>query len=232
MKEWLKDDVFKTLTATHERLWESLSTVIPRFPTLESTDLWRETYLNNLLLWENAVKHTLDAESTLIEQWTKQVGSQHNVPAPLSEWMQQVEEVMRQWIQTQTDLWDECFRILKSSGEFAQPLAEQEVTETESSEETTTQTESIKEASVAKPVDVVSQSPDKDDLKMISGLGPALEKKLNAYGITSYRQIAGLTEEQINHIETSVIRLSGRIHRDKWIEQAKQLHFKKYHERL
>lgn len=71
-----------------------------------------------------------------------------------------------------------------------------------------------------------------DDLKLMSGIGPVLEGKLNAAGIVRYRQIAVLMDADIDHLESEVLHLSGRIRRDDWIEQAKALHFKKYGERI
>ena len=41
----------------------------------------------------------------------------------------------------------------------------------------------------------------KDDLQVIKGIGPFIEEKLNALGITTYRQIANMTaklEDQVN----------------------------------
>jgi poly(hydroxyalkanoate) granule-associated protein len=76
------------------------------------------------------------------------------------------------------------------------------------------------------------QPQGKDDLKAISGIGTVLENKLNADGIVSYRQIATLNPEDIERIETKVIHSTGRIARDKWVKQAKELHFKKYNEKL
>ncbi|HOB61355.1 MAG TPA: phasin family protein [Candidatus Competibacteraceae bacterium] len=73
---------------------------------------------------------------------------------------------------------------------------------------------------------------EKDDLKLITGIGPVLEGKLNAAGIDSYRQIAVLTDADIERLETEAINLSGRIHRDDWVGQAKELHAKKYGEQL
>jgi poly(hydroxyalkanoate) granule-associated protein len=73
---------------------------------------------------------------------------------------------------------------------------------------------------------------EKDDLKMISGIGPVLEGKLNADGVRSYRQIAVLTDADIDRLESEVIHFSGRIRRDDWIGQAKELHAKKYGEQL
>ena len=69
---------------------------------------------------------------------------------------------------------------------------------------------------------------EKDDLKMINGIGPALEGKLNAAGFCAYRQIANLTDADVNRLEAEVIHLRGRIHRDDWIGQAKALHVRKY----
>ncbi|MDG4551214.1 MAG: phasin family protein [Candidatus Contendobacter sp.] len=69
---------------------------------------------------------------------------------------------------------------------------------------------------------------EKDDLKLISGIGPVLEGKLNGAGITTYQQIAALTEDGIERIESEVINSSGRVHREDWIGQAKTLHLEKH----
>jgi len=70
----------------------------------------------------------------------------------------------------------------------------------------------------------IAQAPVRqDDLKMISGVGPGLEKKLQDVGIVSYAQIAALTDVEITELETNVIKFSGRIKRDDWIGQATQL---------
>ncbi len=61
-----------------------------------------------------------------------------------------------------------------------------------------------------------------DDLKAISGVGPKLESALNEAGIFHYWQIAGLTAEQIEALD-SKLDFRGRIARDNWIEQARQL---------
>ncbi|TYC54067.1 polyhydroxyalkanoate depolymerase [Rhodobacterales bacterium] len=72
--------------------------------------------------------------------------------------------------------------------------------------------------------EILLQKPDgvADDLKAISGVGPKLESALNEAGIFHYWQIAGLTDEQIEALD-SKLDFRGRIARDKWIEQARQL---------
>jgi large subunit ribosomal protein L21 len=61
-----------------------------------------------------------------------------------------------------------------------------------------------------------------DDLKKITGVGPALEKKLLEAGITTYAQIAAWTEEDIAGYEEK-LSLGGRVERDDWVAQATEL---------
>ena len=63
---------------------------------------------------------------------------------------------------------------------------------------------------------------DADDLKMLAGVGPVLEKKLNAIGIFHYRQIAAFTKTDIAAVD-DVLEFKGRIERDNWLEQATKL---------
>lgn len=61
-----------------------------------------------------------------------------------------------------------------------------------------------------------------DDLKLISGIGPKLEQKLNSIGIWHYDQIAGWTQPNIDWVNAA-ISFRGRIERERWVPQAKQL---------
>jgi large subunit ribosomal protein L21 len=61
-----------------------------------------------------------------------------------------------------------------------------------------------------------------DDLKLLSGVGPALEKKLHEAGVTSFAQIAAWTPEEVESFDEK-LSFKGRIEREGWIEQAKEL---------
>jgi NADH-quinone oxidoreductase subunit E len=61
-----------------------------------------------------------------------------------------------------------------------------------------------------------------DDLKMISGIGAKLEATLNELGIRHFRQIAEFTPDNVAWVNGR-LRFKGRIERERWIEQAKQL---------
>ena len=68
----------------------------------------------------------------------------------------------------------------------------------------------------------LSGSKKGDDLTQLSGVGPALLKKLNAAGIHSFAQIAAWTTEDVSALDKS-LSLKGRIERDGWIGQSKIL---------
>jgi NADH-quinone oxidoreductase subunit E len=61
-----------------------------------------------------------------------------------------------------------------------------------------------------------------NDLKLIAGVGPVLERRLNALGITQWQQVAKLTPEQIEQVEGS-LNFKGRVARDNWLAQAEVL---------
>ncbi|WP_372603115.1 50S ribosomal protein L21 [Actibacterium sp.] len=61
-----------------------------------------------------------------------------------------------------------------------------------------------------------------DDLKKLSGVGPALEKKLLEAGVTSFAQIAAWSEADIAEFDEK-LSFKGRIEREGWVEQAKEL---------
>jgi large subunit ribosomal protein L21 len=61
-----------------------------------------------------------------------------------------------------------------------------------------------------------------DDLKKLSGVGPALEKKLLEAGVTTFAQIAAWTEDDVATMDEK-LSFKGRIEREGWIEQAKEL---------
>lgn len=60
-----------------------------------------------------------------------------------------------------------------------------------------------------------------DDLKLISGIGPMLEKALNRLGIYHFDQISNWSSEHIKWIDGELEDFRGRAERDKWVEQAK-----------
>ena len=63
----------------------------------------------------------------------------------------------------------------------------------------------------------------KDDLQVIKGIGPFLEEKLNALGITTYRQLANMNAKLEEQVNEAIEFFPGRVKRDQWVAQAKIL---------
>ena len=61
-----------------------------------------------------------------------------------------------------------------------------------------------------------------DDVSLISGVGPVLKDKLAEAGITSLKQISTLKKKDAAKLDEE-LSLGGRIEREEWVAQAKEL---------
>lgn len=61
-----------------------------------------------------------------------------------------------------------------------------------------------------------------DDLKLISGIGPKLEQKLNSIGIWHFAQISSWNRAEVDWVN-GAISFHGRIERERWVSQATML---------
>ena len=64
---------------------------------------------------------------------------------------------------------------------------------------------------------------EKDDLTVIKGIGPFIEKRLNMVGIYTLKQISEFTPETIEQVTKAIEFFPNRMLRDNWVGQAKRL---------
>ncbi len=69
---------------------------------------------------------------------------------------------------------------------------------------------------------------EKDDLKLIYGIGPVMERTLNKLGVTSFQQIAKFSRKDIERVAGALQSFPDRIMRDNWVGGAKKEYRKKY----
>ena len=62
-----------------------------------------------------------------------------------------------------------------------------------------------------------------DDLQLIKGVGPAIEKTLNEMGIFRFDQIAAMSEYDIDRVARRLKGFHSRIYREDWMGQARAL---------
>jgi len=63
-----------------------------------------------------------------------------------------------------------------------------------------------------------------NDLKLISGVGPKMEKLLHDFGITTFYHLSKLDKNGVEALNDKLEFFPGRIERDDWIGQAKAFH--------
>lgn len=86
-------------------------------------------------------------------------------------------------------------------------------------------------AAPALPEGLLEERPEEvDDLKRIKGVGKVMEGVLNDKGIYLFRQLARLSEQEVAWVNDAIDAFPGRIHRDRWVEQAAELYAEKYGE--
>jgi NADH-quinone oxidoreductase subunit E len=70
-----------------------------------------------------------------------------------------------------------------------------------------------------------SPAPDahRDDLQVISGIGPVMERALNDLGIRSWEQLAAMDERAASRLSARLPGVPGRVEREGWVAQAVDL---------
>ncbi len=90
-------------------------------------------------------------------------------------------------------------------------------------EDVVAEVEAATDEEIETPAEAAPKATDAaNDLKELSGVGPALEKKLHEAGVTTFAQIAAWNEADVEEFGEK-LSFKGRIEREGWIDQAKKL---------
>ena len=77
----------------------------------------------------------------------------------------------------------------------------------------------------------ISDNEEKDDLQLIKGIGPSIERTLNELGVYRFHQIAEISEYEIDRVAQQLKGFRSRIYREDWIGQARDLQYQKSNSR-
>jgi predicted flap endonuclease-1-like 5' DNA nuclease len=219
-----------------------LSGSIP--PQLPGLDSLLETSDDKVAALESLVNQLLDAQHQMADSVTGGIAAVPGIPRPMVELTEQLHGMTESMLDLQADAWSGWFGVLRQMQGVAAPTNPATTSRKPSPmrKPVAVTPAPVQAAVSAKPVEapevkqpaapqapepVVSDSATApvDDLKLISGVGPAMERRLNEAGVFSYQQIAGWSSQDFDRIEAEVMngRFVGRIHRDDWIGQAQRL---------
>ena len=157
--------------------------------------------------WESAVQDSMKAQMALLNEWSDMADFKKLSGKEVSKLSNQIVKAMEKSIETQQRLWDHWFDQLAEPAAKAAPGVAKK--------------KANAPAKAKKPA--AKPAGAGDDLKQIAGIGPGLEKKLKENGVKTLKQIAALKGDDIARLEEKIVQFSGRIKRDKWVEQAKKL---------
>jgi large subunit ribosomal protein L22 len=79
----------------------------------------------------------------------------------------------------------------------------------------------VVESTASDVVETASSSTGADRLNQIIGIGPKLEEELNAAGITTFAQLAALSDDEVTALDAKVSRSADQI--KEWRTQAQQI---------
>ncbi len=168
--------------------------------------------------WERWVHGALEQQREWAQTMTSRAADLPGLPLPVGSLLEHTQAANGRYFAMQDAFWSRWFDFLRQGPGMA-----------------ANEPEAVT-APVAPPAPVeTAQSTAvefeaEDDLTAITGVGPAIEAKLRAAGVNTYREIAAWTEADIERIEADALsgRFAGRISRDGWIDQARWLHAEKY----
>ncbi len=136
-------------------------------------------------------------------------------------YLDRIDGLENQLRQTQTDL-DTCINSQSAPKAVVQPLVAPVAAANDAESEALARIQARASEVNFDRIGVASAD-EKDDLKIVKGIGPFIEKKLNSIGIYTFRQIASFTPEDEDKVNDVIEFFPGRIRRDEWAKQAAEL---------
>ncbi len=143
-----------------------------------------------------------------------------------------LEQELKQYQRRYENLKEETDSIRKTADQLRSELAEERILELSHPASPETKQTPEKQLAAEKPDKTRSRftpstwQTKKDDLTLISGIGPGIERKLNDIGIHSFLQISEFSPQDIEAVAASLKVFKGRIGKDNWIGQAAALRLK------
>jgi hypothetical protein len=111
MIDWTKqiEDMTKTWVDAQKKMWDNWLGSMQQVDKTQTAELWAKT----VSTWEEAVKNTLNAQTEWTRVWVDSLKSFEGMPKEVNEWAQQALEMNKHWSETQQQLWDSWFALVK-----------------------------------------------------------------------------------------------------------------------
>lgn len=102
-------EIFNTWIDTQKKMWDEWFKATQGFGKAQGTEAWRKT----VEVWEQSLKKNLNLQMEWTKLWADGFTSVHGTPEELLGWAQQGQDMMRRWAETQIQLWEGWFGVVK-----------------------------------------------------------------------------------------------------------------------
>ncbi len=112
--DWTKqtEEMMKTWTETQKKMWDNwLETVQKGANQDQAAEMWQKT----VDTWEQTVKNTFEAQNEWMKMWADSFDAKSDVPKEVTEWFNQSQEMANRWSETQQQLWQGWFDLVKKA---------------------------------------------------------------------------------------------------------------------
>jgi hypothetical protein len=112
--DWAKqtEEMMNAWTETQKKMWDNwLETVQQGADQSQAAEIWQKT----VDTWEKTVKNSLDAQAEWTKAWAESLGTKVDVPEEMTAWANQAQEMAKRWGDTQQQLWQGWFDLVKKA---------------------------------------------------------------------------------------------------------------------
>lgn len=141
---------------------------------------------------------------------------------PFSETVEEVKEIIDERIKDTKEKVKEAKEVVNEKVEEAKKMVASKLKKGKKAKAKAEKKVEKKVKEVAKKVKKAAQKVEDNDLTAIKGLGEKMSEKLNAEGITSFQQLAKMTEKEVDALDEKIKSFAARFKRYEWGKQAKE----------
>ena len=112
------EEMVQNWTSMQQQMWDSWLQAVKGMGgpggAGQGLETAQEEYKKNLEAWEQAVRDALEAQSQWSRHWTEALDKDGQTPEAVTQWVKQVQEMMKAWTEAQGQLWNAWFDSARS----------------------------------------------------------------------------------------------------------------------
>ncbi len=108
--DWLKQsqDMFKMWADAQQKMVSTLTDAVKKAGDMPSLDVWQRT----VQTWESSVKNLIETQGLWARMWARAASAGSDLPN-VDEFVKTIEDMTRTWVETQLQLWQNWFNMVK-----------------------------------------------------------------------------------------------------------------------